>query len=176
MKKVIGYLAVIMAVVVATGFLVYQSTAPSVVSAEDGRPHAQLDLIITVPDGTDAPLKMTLDLVTKGLANGKYQIDSFFDVSYVSNIGSSGEDGVSLSVSNIGSSGEDGVRRGGNFDVFFEVDYKKAKKGTTIETEMVALSLSYNPGPDPLGAIDAVKKAVDAGGGRVFYGHVTVLK
>lgn len=171
-KWLAGLVAVVIAVAVATIIVVIQSSTPGA----SARTHdqIQLDLIVTVlpapddgtgknPDGP-GPLESTLDIIKGALSDQDFQVDSFFDVYYVTNIGSSGEDGVSF-------------RTGGNFDVFFEVDYRISRAGT-IETEMVALSLtSTAPDPtNPQGAIDAVKRIVEARKGRVFYGHVTVLK
>ena len=40
----------------------------------------------------------TVDIVERALAGGNYSVDSFFDIYYVSNIGSSGLDGNTANV------------------------------------------------------------------------------
>ena len=77
-------------------------------------------------------------------------------------------------VSNIGSSGEDGVRYG--FDSFFDITYEPTFR--TIETEIIAVSLTgtYSVGLNEAQIIDKAKMAASAEGGDIYYGHVTVLK
>ena len=91
-----------------------------------------------------------------------FAVDSFFDVFYVLNIGSSGEDGVRVSDFSV--------------DSFFDITYDTT--GAKIETEMVAMSLTGTiPGTSNPGvALDAVRAAVSSAGGTTHYGHVTVLK
>ncbi|MDA0987734.1 MAG: hypothetical protein O2783_01080 [Chloroflexi bacterium] len=99
------------------------------------------------------------DMIQVVRENGTFQVDSFFDISYISNIGSSGLDGYTFTV-----------------DSFFDVEYRVS----SIDTEMVSLSLSASPifgDPDfDVRALDAVITAVAEAGGHVHYGHVTVLK
>ena len=49
---------------------------------------------------------------------------------------------------------------------------------STFDTEMISMSMSATaPDPDnPQGALDAVKRAVEASKGRVYYGHVTLTR
>ena len=172
MKRKYGYLALIIAMVVATGVVVYQSSAPEAAArVHDGIELVQLDLIVDASAGAigknsdgAGPVETTLSVISDALSASGFQVDSFFDVYYVSNIGSSGQDGVSY-------------KAGANFDVFFEIDISISGK-STIPTEMVALSLtSTAPDPNnPQGAIDAIKSALEASHSRVYYGHVTVLK
>ena len=75
---------------------------------------------------------------------------------------------------NIGSSGQDGFR----VDSFFDITYEISASPDGFDTEMVSLSLRAAPNdPDvnPGAVIDNVRAAVGKSG-RVFYGHVTVLK
>lgn len=99
------------------------------------------------------------DGVAKG--GGSFQVDSFFDIMYVSNIGSSGEDGVSF-----------------NVDSFFDIEYRVGSDREKIETEMIAMQLRATlTDPDnPDAALDDIRAAVRGAGGDVYYGHVTVLK
>ena len=99
-----------------------------------------------------------------------YTVDSFFDVFYVSNIGSSGQDGVRFIAPP-------------SFDSFFDIEYSVASPvDRSFPTEMVALSLGVTlDDPDnPAAALDAVKSAVTEAGSTVLYhrhrGHVTILK
>jgi hypothetical protein len=177
-KKIVGSAALFVALVVALGFVVAQTNVPEA-SAKD-KNQFQMDLLIdmtklvTIETGETgrkeearkvrASISGAVDLVEEALARGDYNVDSFFDVFYVSNIGSSGEDGVSFKSSP-------------TFDVFFEVDYKTSR-GSGFATEMVSMSLTASPGgaSGPQGAIDIVKAALQNAGGDVYVGHVTVLK
>lgn len=160
-----GFLVAVLVSAAVTGLLV---TRPSV---EAGRNQAQFDLVLEFPKQSDpgtSPRKPTLGELTELV---------------VSNIGSSGQDGVRFAVDsffdvfyvrNIGSSGQDGVRFG--FDSFFDIEYQP--KFRTIETEMIALSLSgsYSVGLNESQLIDKAKEAAASAGGDIYYGHVTVLK
>ena len=135
------------------------------------------------PDGTPGSVDTLVGRIQK-IGSGGYagfQVDWFFDIAYASNIGSSGEDGVSrrLVVSNIGSSGQDGVRSApdSSFDVFYEIDFKRPNSAT-IETEIVAMQLraTVTGTATPAGALDAVRGAVKSAGGDIYVGHVTILK
>ena len=174
-RRLTGLVAIVIAVVVTVGFVVAQLSAPE--ASAKGKNQFQLDLVIDmtrligVETGNKGEVRKyrldisgTLDLVEDALARGDYNVDSFFDVFYVSNIGSSGEDGVSF-------------RSNPTFDVFFEVDYKTSG-ASKITTEMVAMSLTANPNgsSSPQGAVDAVRQALRKAGGDVYIGHVTVLK
>ena len=167
MKKIVGLLAVTLAVVFAVGFVLHQTTAPTASAKEKSQ--ILLDLVVAVPTSGTVPspgepgaLETALGVIKGALSEHNFQVDSFFDVYYVPNIGSSGEDGVSF-------------KAGANFDVFFEVEVSRSG---TFETEMIAMSLSSTaPDPsNPQGAIDIARTAVEGLKGRVFYGHVTVLK
>ena len=167
MKKIVGLLAVTLAVVFAVGFVLDQSSATTASAKVNNQ--IQLDLIVAIPTGgtvptpdEPGPVESTLGVIKAALSDHNFQVDSFFDVYYVSNIGSSGEDGVS-------------IKAGANFDVFFEVEISRSG---TFDTEMIALSLSSTvPDPtNPQGAIDIARTAVEGLKGSVHYGHVTVLK
>ena len=86
-----------------------------------------------------------------------------------------------LVVSNIGSSGQDGVSAKGSpdsfFDIFYEIDFDRPNSAT-IETEMVAMQLrgTVTSPANPAVALDAIRGAVSSAGGDVYIGHVTVLK
>ena len=123
---------------------------------------SQINLIVEL--GTDASLQSITDTVS-GVRS--FRVDSFFDITYVSNIGSSGEDGVRFIAPP-------------SFDVFFEIDLTvDSAPAGTIPTEMVALSLGVtladptNPGA----SLDAVRDAINATGNTVYYvGHVTLIR
>ena len=166
-RNIVLLAAGLVAVVAVAGLVVAQP------QSEAAQTQAQLDLVIEFPvllpdpDPTRPPpltLGQRADLV-------------------VSNIGSSGQDGVSFGVDsffdvfyfrNIGSSGQDGVRYSAAFDSFFDVEYRTLK----IETEMVALSLtgSYSIILNEVDLIDKAKEAALAAGGDIIFGHVTILK
>ena len=148
-------------VVVIVGLAVAQTPAGE---AAQARGRAQIDLVIEVPDpDINTPLKELTELVVSNIGSSgqdgvRFTVDSFFDVFYVRNIGSSGEDGFKA-----------------NFDVFFKVEVRR-----TIPTEMVAMSLTgtYSGEFNPVTLIDRVRSPSPGGstGPRVFYGHVTILK
>jgi len=90
---------------------------------------------------------------------GSFNVDSFFDISYTSNIGSSGIDGFQV-------------------DSFFDITYRISGDKGGFDTEMVSMQLRATL-DDPAGgaaAIDRIRAAVSQAGGRTYYGHVTVLK
>ena len=164
-KRSIALLTGLFALVVAVAFAVAQ---PTTTDAAQGS-QAQIDLIVRLGEGPDGRPATPASIVSNigssgqdGVRRSAFVVDSFFDVFYVSNIGSSGEDGVRVSDFSV--------------DSFFDVTYDTT--GATIETEMVAMTLTgsvpdtSNPGV----ALDAVREAVAKSGGDVYYGHVTVLK
>ena len=165
-KKAVGLLVLATAVLVAAVF-VFLPTGSLEVSAKTADP-IQIDLVVEV--GPKQNSRSTLKNVQGALESGGFNVDSFFDVYYVSNIGSSGQDGVRR----IGSSGIDGFSVDSFFDVFFEIN----NTSRTIPIEMVALSLrSVSPaGGNPEDSLELVERAVEGDGGVVYYGHVTVLK
>ena len=123
------------------------------------------------PDGppicTPASAKELVELVTGACC---FQFDVFFEVDYISNIGSSGLDGNTTT-----------FQVDSFFDVFYEIEFDNSPSGAgsrTIQTEMLSMDLSgtLNDPDNPAGAIDAVTKAVNAVGGHVHRGHVTILK
>ena len=94
-----------------------------------------------------------------------------------------GPDSAALVVSNIGSSGEDGVSACGESDFqvdsFFDIAYRiEPPPDRTIQTEMLSMPLTGtlltpdNPGE----AMDDLRCQVEAAGGDIYYGHVTILK
>ena len=161
-KSSIVFLVALFAVVVTAGTIVVQPTAVAAVPAKG---EAQMDFMIEVgmaPDGTPMSVQQLVKVISNIGSSGEdgFIVDSFFDITYVSNIGSSGIDGFSV-------------------DSFFDVSYKiDNSSDKTFDTEMVALSLrsTLDDPNNPARAIDAVKAAVEKTGGRVYYGHVTVLK
>ena len=174
-KGIVGLVAVVIAVIGTIGFVVAQSAAPEATANAHGQ--FQMDLVIdtthlfVIETGSDGQRRKTpldtsgtIDLVEGALARGNYNVDSFFDIMYVSNIGSSGEDGVSFKSSP-------------TFDVFFEIDYRTSQAGT-FDTEMLSMSLRASPGggSGPQGAIDVVKEALEKSGGNVYVGHVTLIR
>ena len=94
-------------------------------------------------------------------------------------------DAVRKGVTNIGSSGEDGVRFDAFFDVFFEVEARfqldapcQGCTARTVQTEILSMSLSGSPnsGFDPGAVIESVRVSVRRVGGTVVIGHVTLIK
>ena len=139
-------------------------------------------LVVAQPQSEAAQTQAQLDLAIEFPLDARKTLGERTDL-VVSNIGSSGQDGVSFGVdsffdvfyfSNIGSSGQDGVRYSAGFDSFFDVEYRTLK----IETEMVALSLtsSYSISFNGVDLIDKAKEAALVAGGDIIYGHVTILK
>ena len=165
MNRIVGLAAVVMAIVLAVGFVVAQSSAPEATAKANDT--FQLDIVIQAGVSSDVTkgldVSTAVEIVERAMAEGKYNIDSFFDITYASNIGSSGEDGVRAKTSF-------------NVDSFFDIEYEIS--GKTIPTEMVALSLKGSIGDGTVSqrAIDLVKVEAKAAGADVTYGHVAVLK
>ena len=92
-------MAVFIAVVVAGGFVIAQSSVPAA-TAKTGDTF-QLDLVIQSSETRYTRLDVSnkIKVVESALAKGKYNVDSFFDITYASNIGSSGLDGNTAKVS-----------------------------------------------------------------------------
>ena len=102
---------------------------------------------------------MVSNIGSSGQDGVRFVVDSFFDVFYVRNIGSSGQDGVRAS-----------------FDSFFDITYELELR--TIETEMVAMSLTgtYSGDLNPASLLDRVRGPSGVASPEVTYGHVTILK
>jgi hypothetical protein len=156
---------------------------PDAQAAAAPKGQVQIDLIVSLPTpDPDDPTALN--------RNGQL---------VVSNIGSSGMDGVGVCspgtssfqvdsffdimyVSNIGSSGQDGVRF--QIDSFFDVEYSIARLADpppgerTIQTEMLSMSLTGNliDPIDPTGVLDDLRCDVESVDGDIYYGHVTILK
>lgn len=165
-KRNLVFLAAGLMAFVAVSFVGLVVAQPA---AEAARNNAQLDLILEIPRSDDpAGLQRSLGDLTELV---------------VSNIGSSGEDGVSFSVDsffdvfyarNIGSSGLDGVRF--SVDSFFDIEYQTESQ--TIDTEILSMSLSgtYSVRLNEAQILDKARAAGLKAGGDVIYGHVTILK
>ena len=127
----------LIAVIAVVGLTVAQPRA-----GEAAQNRAQIDLVIQIrcPDGK---CRTSLEDLSKRV---------------LSNIGSSGQDGVSAS-----------------FDSFFDITYQIELR--TIETEIIAMQLrgTYPSDLNPALLIDLDGLRI-ATGGDVTYGHVTVLK
>lgn len=170
-KRSVLTLVLAMLAMAAVWFWASALAGGSPVQAATGdKGEVQVDLIIGVPVGTSVAAVVS-NIGSSGQdgvrgGDGTFQVDSFFDVSYVSNIGSSGEDGVRASDFQVDSF----------FDVFYEIDYS-GDRGV-IETEMIAMQLTgrvsdpSNPGV----ALDAIRAAAALLKGDIYYGHVTILK
>ncbi len=137
---------------------------PGVSGAPSGQ--VQLEFLIEMPKSSDPALTPVGDLVgiisnLGSSGEDGFRVDSFFDITYVSNLGSSGLDGFAVD---------------SFFDVTYDIEY--GSSASTIEVEIIAMQLRATPNDpaNPVGAIDAVKKAVNGAGGKVYVGHVTVLK
>ena len=164
------WLAGLVLLVAVVGLVVLQ---PGAQAASVPKDQDQLDLIVELGKG------LTVESVVTAVSNigssGQdgvrfFTVDSFFDVFFVSNIGSSGEDGVRFIAPP-------------SFDSFFDIEYSVASPvDSSFPTEMVALSLGVTlDDPDnPAAVLDAVKGAVTEAGSTVLYhrhrGHVTILK
>ena len=142
---------------------------PGVSAAKEGG--TQLQVLIELPppssDGTSMSAEELVELVTIACC---FQVDSFFDVSYAANIGSIGLDGNTTT-----------FQVDSFFDVFYEISFDNPPSGgesRTVQTEILSMDLSgalHDP-TNPAGAIDAVTQAVKKAGGRVYTGHVTLIK
>ena len=164
----LGLLAALLAVVT---FVTYEPKAQAEAASKG---EFQLELIVSMPAGTEIG-----NIVSKIESSGKgsYSIDSFFDVTYVSNIGSSGQDGVRASSFIVDSF----------FDITYEIDFDTLSR-SKFPTEMVAMTLTgtLSDPSKPWVVIDEIRKALEESSDgedregeapdRVFYGHVTVLK
>ena len=150
-------LASLMALVIAAGLMAFR---PSVQADSKSKGEAELELIIELGSGADG-IPTTIEEVVQAVSNvGSFAVDSFFDITYVSDIGSSGLDGFSV-------------------DSFFDITYRiESPSDAKIEIELVALTLrsTLSDPANPGGALDAVKAAVTAAGGKTYYGHVTLIK
>ena len=158
-KSLVLLAAGLIAVIAIVGLAVAQPRAGEAAQAQ-----AQIDLVIKVrcPDGTCRPSSLgalieniVSNIGSSGQDGVRYRVDSFFDVFFVRSIG------------NIGSSGQDGVR----FDSFFDITYEIR----SIDIELVALSLTatYSGELNPALVIDEIRGVTS---GDVVYGHVTILK
>lgn len=134
--------------------VIFATYGPNAQAATPTKGEFQLDLIVSYPAGR--PVEQVVSSIR---SSGNF--DVFFNITYVSNIGSSGLDGVRASSFNV--------------DSFFDITYELTR--SDFETEMVAMTLSgtLSDPSNPSVLIDDVKKALGTDG-RVFYGHVTVLK
>ena len=133
------------------------ASGSQVQAASQARGDVQVDIIVVGSKVKDVVRSI------EGRSDGQFQIDSFFDISYVSNIGSSGEDGVRATSFTV--------------DSFFDVTYEMGREGCSgcWQTEMVSMQLvgSVPGGTNPGDALDEIVEAI--GSGKIAYGHVTVL-
>ena len=162
-RTMVGLVMVLAALLAA---VTYASFQPSAQAASAGQGQFQAELIVQLPpDVTSVSAALTL---VRGsgedpdTGESDFQVDSFFDVSYVSNIGSSGLDGFAPSSFQVDSF----------FDIYYEIDFSTR----TVQTEMLSMSLtgSMSDPTDPGVVIDAVTSALK--GGHVYYGHVNVIR
>ena len=91
-KRLIGLVAVVMAVIVAVGFMVVPSNAPD--ASARGKNQFQMYLIVAPGPSSDGTAGIstsgTIELIQLSLAKPSYNVDSFSYVSSVSNIGLNG--------------------------------------------------------------------------------------
>ena len=167
MNRIVGLVAVVMAVVLAIGLVAAQSSAPA--AEAKGKNQFQLDLVIqsaASPDGTRGlDTSGIVKLVETALAKGRFEVDSISDITFVSNIGSSGLDGNTVKASS-------------NVDSFLDIEVEISGTRKGPPTEMVSMSLKgqIGDGTTSQRSIDLVREAAKAAGVEVIYGHVTVLK
>ena len=146
----VRFLIVLVGLVVAVGVAGLLVPSQSAEAQRAPKSNAEVELIVslgTSPDGEPATLRSVVSNIGSSGEDGirkpgDFTVDSFFDIYIVSNIGSSGEDGVSadLTVSNIGSSGQDGVRKSTATFDSF-FDISYDIGGRNVEIELVALQL-----------------------------------
>ena len=159
-------LILLVGLVALAGAVSIVTMQPSAQAQSTGGGDIQIDLMVVMPAGSS-----TAALISNIGSSGEdgvsvcgkatFNVDSFFDVWYA-NIGSSGLDGVSFA-----------------FDSFFDIDVSAAGRGgRTVQTEMLSMSLSATLADptNPNGVMDDLRCQVEAAGGDVYYGHVTVLK
>ena len=175
-KKRIAMFAVVAVLVASVGMLVAQ---PGTTDAAQEKGDVQIDLLIQLSEGKDGSratlgeIKSAISNIgSSGLDGVSFQVDSFFDIEWsrVSNIGSSGLDGVSMSSFQV--------------DSFFDIEYRidlsdDPSTARTIQTEMLSMSLTSRVGDhsDSGAVLVAIEKGLaflDMGDTTV--GHVTVLK
>lgn len=154
--------ALLIGLLVLVAMVTMAMAQPGASSAPSGQ--VELELVVEMPrspDGTPAGdlAEIIRNLGSSGL--GGFQVDSFFDVSYVSNIGSNGLDGFQVD---------------SFFDITYEIDFDSSPGA--IEVEIVAMQLrgTLADPTDPAAALDAVIQAISVAKGKVYAGHITVLK
>ncbi len=160
-KKLFAVLLGLGALAMFAGVAAAQPTGQS---AGGVRGEAQLDLVVSVPITPGGSPATDLEKVLRSLR--EFQVDSFFDIEYAR----------VAPVSNIGSSGLDGVRASSfQVDSFFDVSYQIFGDPDFDMLRVSATGVLADPA-NPGAATDAVRRAAEKLGGSVFYGHVTVLK
>ena len=108
--------------------------------------------------GRDGSVADVLDTIQ---AQGDFIVDSFFDIAYLANIGSSGQDGVQTSRFSV--------------DSFFDIEYRIVGDPDFDMLSISARGVIADPA-NPGHAVDTIREILAKSGGTVHYGHVTVLK
>ncbi|MDA0799438.1 MAG: hypothetical protein O2884_12310 [Chloroflexi bacterium] len=145
-RAIVVSIAILLAAAAAAVFAMYQ---PNVQAAPQAKADVQIDLMVI----GQSPESVIARLGKIDPASSGFIVDSFFDITYAANIGSSGLDGVTAT--------------GFNVDSFFDISYELSVDSTgtsRFDTEMVSLSLSgplTNPS-DPTAVATALKAVGDA--------------
>jgi|GEM_PF-2880899 hypothetical protein len=157
----LGIIAIVAAVGISS-FLPDAQAAPKAKQGDKGQ--VEIQLVLDPGEGGSAERMVTAisNIGSSGQdgVRSTFIVDSFFDISYyAANIGSSGLDGVS-------------------FDSFFDITYSTSAGNRTVQTEMISMSLTGSlSNPDNPGeALDAIRAAVTKARGVLHHGHVTILK
>ena len=180
-KRNMAIVAVVVALVASVGILVAQPGSTD--AAQGVKGDVQIDLLIELgvgPDGSRATVG-DVQLVISNIGSsgqdgvrriGDFQVDSFFDITYsrVSNIGSSGLDGVSVANFQVDSF----------FDIVYRIDPlgpREPPATRTVQTEMLSMSLTgrISDPSDPGAVLGRIGEGL-APLGDMTGGHVTILK
>lgn len=150
-RSLVVSVSLLLAVAAAALFAMYQ---PNVQAAATAQAEVQIDIVVL----GQTPEKVIATIAKIDPATSGFVVDSFFDISYAANIGSSGQDGVTATSFTV--------------DSFFDVTYELRSDGDDTgrwDTEMVSLSLR-GPLADPsdpmavANALSAARSAIEAGG------------
>ena len=157
-KRSFVLLAGLVAIVAAAFFAYTQPTtsaAPRLLRSE-----ADVELIVRVAKPGSSSLVVS-NIGSSGEDGVRFSVDSFFDILVVSNIGSSGEDGVRFSIDSF-------------FDIFYDIAADDAG-ARSVPIELVALQLrGSNADPNNPGQVLDDLKAAVGDSGTVIGGHVTL--
>ena len=151
-------------VAIAVAVILAQAQTTTTAAPRLSKNQADVELVVRVNGGGGGNSNLVVSNIGSSGQDGvRFSVDSFFDI-HVSNIGSSGEDGVSYSIDSF-------------FDIFYEVSFRApgGHSSASVPIELVALQLrgSNVDTDNPEHVLSDLKDALgDAG--TVITGHVTL--